>query len=116
MTDTHDGPAPARTPGPLDARWEALASKPNPPTPPGTVGKLANRMLVYARPNQVPAVLPLLDEQRGGLVIAGKKATTRTRLLGEAGFDGIVLTDPAAYEGEEGYLATPEAPFFLPQD
>lgn len=99
--------------GSLDAQWAWLANQPAPPVPAGTVGKVANRMLVYTRPDHVPAVLSLLDNRRSGLILAGAKTTKRMQLLEDAEFDGILLADPAAHET---YAATADAPFLLPQD
>ncbi|MFC4110008.1 hypothetical protein ACFOX0_29300 [Micromonospora zhanjiangensis] len=97
----------------VNAAWQRLASQPTPPTPAGSVGALANRMLVYTRPNHVPAVAPVVDRRRGGLILAGAQTGKRMRLLDQADFDAPVLVDPAAYEH---YAATPEQPFWSPQD
>jgi hypothetical protein len=95
----------------LARRWQWLAAQPAPTTPPGLVGSLANRMLVYTRSDKVPTVLPLLDARRSGLMLAGASASDGMRLLEQVDYDGIKLTDPAKYERQ---AATPDAPFVLP--
>ncbi|MDI5979853.1 hypothetical protein [Amycolatopsis magusensis] len=90
-----------------------LADHASPRRPDGTVGVLLNRMMVYARPNQVPNLQEHTNLERSGFVLAGANTKGRMRLLEETGYDGVVLVDPAAYEKR---LATPEAPFWTPEN
>ena len=90
-----------------------LAQRVSPRRPDGSVGVLHNRMLVYARPNQVPNLQSHISLERGGFVIAGANTNGRMRLLEDSGHEGVVLVDPAAYEK---HLATPDAPFWTPED
>lgn len=90
-----------------------LAGLASPQRPAGSVGALLNRMLVYARPNQVPALLPYVSLDRGGFILAGAKAGDRMGSLRDSGYEGMVLVDPAAYEKHK---ATVEAPFWSPED
>ena len=96
----------------LIRRWERLAGQPAPLAPAGPVGALANRILVYARPELVPAVLSVVNPTCGGLALAGKTVGRRMKLLDDVDYDGIVLADPAAYEK---VAATPAKPFSLPE-
>ena len=70
MTDHRDGRPPAAedknpaTPWPGQA---AMANLPAPPLPAGLPAQLANRALVYLRPNKIPAVWPHVD-LRGHLI------------------------------------------------
>ncbi|MDQ3403891.1 MAG: hypothetical protein M3548_10915 [Actinomycetota bacterium] len=88
-----------------------LADQPGAVRPGGRYDAIVDRALVYARPDQVPAVLPYLSDDRGGLVLAGARALTRVRMLREKGYDDPILIDPASYEKR---YATPEQPFILP--
>ncbi|WP_143466806.1 hypothetical protein [Lentzea kentuckyensis] len=90
-----------------------LADRASPRRPAGSVGVLLNRMLVYARPSQVPNLEPHVSLDRGGFILAGANTNGRMRLLEDSGYNGVVLVDPAAYEN---HLATPEAPFWFPED
>lgn len=111
MTDLHDRGRAA--PYGRATSLAQLAGLASPQRPAGSVGALLNRMLVYARPNQVPALLPYVSLDRGGFILAGAKAATRLGSLCSSGYDGIVLVDPAAYEKHK---ATVEAPFWFPED
>jgi hypothetical protein len=97
----------------LEARWVTLADQPAPPATEGAVAALANRVLVYLRPDKVETVLPHLDSSRSGLILAGAKAGRGLRLQMESDFKGPVGIDPACYEK---YTATCEAPFKLPEN
>jgi hypothetical protein len=72
---------------------------------------LANRVLVYTVPKFAPVVMPHLDRNRGGLILASGNTKRGTALLDETDYDGPVLLDPAAHQH---YTATPDAPFWLP--
>lgn len=90
-----------------------LADRSAPQRPAGSVGVLHNRMLVYARPNQVPNIEPHVSLDRSGFVLAGANTNGRMRLLEDSGYGGVVLVDPAAYEK---HVATADAPFWSPED
>lgn len=102
------------TGGQVEARrLAALADQRGAARPEGRFDALVDRVLVYARPNQVPAVLPHLSADRGGLVLAGANAYQRVQRLRDADYTGPVLVDPARYEK---HYATPEQPFIMPSD
>jgi hypothetical protein len=111
MTDLQDG-------GSFASNEEAasplaqLADLASPRRPAGSVGALLNHMLVYARPDQVPTLLPHVDLERGGFILAGATTSRRMRLLNDTGYTGLVLVDPAKYEK---HTATVDAPFWLPE-
>ncbi|MCE7009999.1 hypothetical protein LWC34_45415 [Kibdelosporangium philippinense] len=90
-----------------------LADRASPRRPDGSVGVLLNRMMVYTRPKQVPNLQPHISTERSGFVLAGANTNGRMRLLEDSGYDGVVLVDPAAYEK---HVATPDAPFWIPED
>ncbi len=111
MTDLQDGgsfPSNDETASSL-AQLADLAS---PRRPAGSVGALLNHMLVYARPDQVPALLPHVNLQRSGFILAGAKTSRRMRLLNETDYTGLVLHDPAKYEK---HTASADSPFWLPE-
>ncbi|WP_433264691.1 hypothetical protein ACQPZF_35790 [Actinosynnema sp. CS-041913] len=112
MTDLHDGGTSLPNDRPASPLAQ-LADLPSPKRPTGSVGVLLNRMLIYARPDQVPALRPHVNLERSGFIIAGAKANSRIKLLAEEGFAGLVLIDPAAYEK---HVATVDAPFWSPED
>ncbi|QQQ74217.1 hypothetical protein IOD16_23740 [Saccharothrix sp. 6-C] len=112
MTDLHDGSASSPNDDPVSPLAQ-LADLPSPKRPAGSVGTLLDRMLIYARPDQVPVLRPHVNLERSGFVIAGATASRRMKLLAEDGFDGLVLVDPAAYEK---HVATVGAPFWSPED
>ncbi|MEO6086650.1 MAG: hypothetical protein ABIQ18_26405 [Umezawaea sp.] len=97
-----------------DARSAVVqfADRASPRRPDGSVGVLLNRMLVYARPDQVSNLRSHVSLDRGGFILAGAKVHGRMRLMEESGYQGVVLADPAAYEK---HLATPDAPFWTPE-
>ncbi|GAA0247226.1 hypothetical protein GCM10010492_53570 [Saccharothrix mutabilis subsp. mutabilis] len=112
MTELQDGNPSSFNAGATIA-LARLADLPSPERPAGRAGALLNRVLVYARPQQVPALLPHLDNDRGGFVMAGAKARERVGKLVAEGFTGPLLIDPAAYET---HVATPREPFWLPEN
>ena len=89
-----------------------LADLASPRRPAGSVGALLNHMLIYARPDQVPALLPHFNLQRSGFILAGARTSRRMQLLDDVGFTGLVLEDPAKYEK---HTATVDSPFWLPE-
>lgn len=95
----------------LAAHWTRLADQKAPRRPTGPVGRLANRILTYTPPTYLPAVLPHLDPDTGGVVVIGAPNTDHARWLTEHGYDGPFLLDPATYQH---YTATPDAPFWQP--
>lgn len=110
MTDIQgDSPVSGHASSALDQ----LADLPSPPRPTGAAGVLLNRMLVYARPDQVPALLPHINPDVSGLVLAGVRTSKRMKLLADQSYDGLILADPAAHER---HLATVDAPFYSPEN
>jgi hypothetical protein len=112
MTEVQSGRSSASNEEPPSALAQ-LAELASPKRPAGSAGLLLNRLLVYARPDQVPSLLPHVDAERGGFVLAGAKAFRRLQLLSEGGFTGPVVIDPAKYEK---HTASIDAPFWLPED
>jgi hypothetical protein len=100
-----------RSPVPAWPEQAALADLPAPPLPAGLPAQLANRALVYLRPDKIPAVLPYVDARHSGMILAGDGIAKALRTLQGGGAAFPVLTDPEAYKN---HTATREAPFWLP--
>jgi hypothetical protein len=116
MTDHHDGRAAGAAGTAAGGAWpgqEAMAALPAPPLPDGLPPRLANRALVYLRPEKMPTVWPHVDPARSGMILAGDGTVSAFRRLQAAGAAFPVLIDP---EGYKDYTATREAPFRLPAD
>jgi hypothetical protein len=111
-TDYYNGRGPAAES--KAAAWPGQATMPDlpaPPLPDGLPAQLANRALVYLRPEKLPAVWPHVDPLRSGMILAGDGTAKAVRVLQGGGASFPVLTDP---EGYKDYTATREAPFRLP--
>jgi hypothetical protein len=84
--------------------------------PPGTPGKLTDRVLVQTSTGQLDSVLPWLDDTVSGLVLGRGQMSNRKNLraliqgLPDRGWDGPVVFDPEAYRH---YTATTDTPFLL---
>ena len=117
MTDWEDHrrgvPGAEDAPSGLQARMAALGDRRSPAMPAGPAAALADRVLVYLRPDKAGAVLPYLDRGRSGMIMAGANPAAAMNFLREAGADFPRLIDPACYES---YTATAQAPFSLPAD
>lgn len=74
---------------------------------------VAERILLLDRPRFIPKAPGYLDPDHGGLVLCGDDAPSRTIELRREHYTGVLLEDVAAYEKE---IATPQAPFSLPED
>lgn len=114
MTDHRDGRYLAAEDKDPAAAWPgqaAMASLPAPPMPAGLPVQLANRALVYLRPDKIPAVWPHVDLGRSGMMLAGDGIAKAMRILQDGGAAFPILTDP---EGYKDYTATCKAPFRLP--
>src|SRR5580658_6604992 len=89
-----------------------MASLPAPPLPAGLAAQLANRALVYLRPDKISAVWPHLDPALSGMILAASDGITKAvRVLHGGGATFPILTD---FEGYRHYTATRAAPFRLP--
>ncbi len=69
MTDHRDGRDAAAAYKDAAAAWPGqavMASLPAPPLPAGLPVQLANRAMVYLRPDKIPAVWPHVDPRRLG--------------------------------------------------
>lgn len=93
------------------ARMAALAERRSLAVPKGAAAALADRVLVYLRPDKARVVLPYLDSGRSGMIMAGANPAVGMEFLREAGAEFPRLIDPACYET---YTATAAAPFALP--
>ena len=117
MTDREDHrrgvPGAEDAPSGLRARMAALGDRRSPAVPAGPAAALADRVLVYLRPDKAGTVLPYLDRGRSGMIMAGANPGAAMNFLQEAGADFPRLIDPACYES---YTATAQAPFSLPAD
>ena len=91
----------------------ALADLPEPPLPIGMPAQLANRALVYLRPDKIPAVWPYVHSTWSGLILAGDHTSKAMRVLQGAGATFPVLIDP---EGYKDHTATCQEPFRLPDE
>lgn len=91
----------------------ALGDRRSPDVPAGKAAALANRVLVYLRPEKAGTVLPYLDSSRSGMIMAGANMSTGMKVLGEAQPNFPWMIDPACYET---YTATAQTPFMLPSD
>jgi hypothetical protein len=103
----------------VSATADATAQLAGPRRPAGTPGTLTDRFLVQTSAGaQLEAVLPYVDQARGGLVLGRGRMTNRVNLrqlitgLPERGFTAPVVFDP---EGYRHHVATTEAPFCLLQ-
>ena len=88
-----------------------MASLPEPPLPTGLPAQLANRALVYLRPDKIAAVWPHVDATHSGMILAGDGIPKAVRVLQGGGAAFPLLTDP---EGYKHHTATRAAPFRLP--
>lgn len=116
MTDRRDGrraagAAAGTRPSAVDHRTAALAGLPSPPLPPGAPGLLGNRVMVYLRPDKVSAVLPYVDDGRGGMILSGADPARALQPAIAAGARFPLMNDPAGYEKVTATCATP---FCLP--
>ena len=114
MTDHRDGRDAAAAYKDAAAAWPGqavMASLPAPPLPAGLPDQLANRAMVYLRPDKIPAVWPHVDPRQSGMILAGDGTAKAIRILQGAGAAFPILIDP---EGYKDYTATCEAPFWLP--
>jgi hypothetical protein len=114
-TDHRDGRSMAAEDKDTAAAWPgqaAMAGLPAPPLPAGLAAQLANRALVYLRPEKISAVWPHLDPGLSGMILAaGDGLAKAVRVLQGGGATFPVLTDS---EGYRRYTATRAAPFRLP--
>jgi hypothetical protein len=113
-TDHRDGRGQAAEGKDSAAAWPgqaAMASVPAPPLPAGLPAQLANRALVYLRPDKIAAVWPHLDQGRSGMILAGDGMAKAVRVLQGGGAAFPIMTDQ---EGYRHYTATRAAPFRLP--
>jgi hypothetical protein len=100
-------------PAELVQQLQWLGRQPRPAAPPGAVGVLSDRVLAYAGPLHVSAVLPVLGGSGAGLVVAGPRPGQPMPRAADFDYDGPIVLDPDAY----GYhRATRDKPFLLPQD
>lgn len=113
ITSVGDDPA-------VTASAAATARLARPRRPAGTPGALTDRVLVQTSAGaQLEAVLPYVDQTRGGLVLGRGRMTNRANLrqliseLPDQGFNAPVVFDP---EGYRFHVATTEAPFRLMQE
>jgi hypothetical protein len=98
----------------------APATLAGPRRPAGTPGMLTDRVLVQTSAGApLEAVLPYVDQARGGLVLGRGRMTNRANLrqliigLPDRGFTAPVVFDP---EGYRHHVATTKVPFHLIQD
>ena len=117
ITDYRDGPDRVpRAAGVVteaSSRQAALADRPAPPLPTGLPGQVANRALIYLRPDKIPVVLPHVDPVSSGMILAGDNSLRALRGLKNAGVAFPVMIDP---EGYKHLIATCETPFHLPDE
>jgi hypothetical protein len=104
-------PGPADAPSELQAQMAALGDRRCPGAPAGPAAALADRVLVYLRPDKAGTVLPYLSTSRSGMIFSGANPEAAMAVLQEAGAGFPRLIDPAGYES---YTATAHAPFRLP--
>jgi hypothetical protein len=112
-TDHRDGRGQAAEDKDRAAAWPghaAMASLPAPPVPAGLPAQLANRALVYVRPDKIAAVWPHLDQGRSGMILAGDGMAKAMRVLQGGGAAFPLMNDHEAYRH---YTATRAAPFRL---
>jgi hypothetical protein len=103
---TTDAEGPMSWPGP-----EKMGYLHRPPLPSGLSLQLANRALVYLRPEKLSAVLPWVDPGCSGMILAGREWEGAMHLLRALGASFPVVADP---EGYRRHTATVEEPFWLP--
>ena len=117
MTDRNDHgrstAGPEQISAAAQARMAALGDRRSPSIPAGAAAALADRVLVYLRPDKAAMIMPYLDHHRSGMIMAGANPGAALDVLEEAGADFPRLIDPACYEK---YTATAQAPFGLPAD
>ncbi len=112
MTELQDGDTSASNTGATTA-LARLADLPSPERPAGRAGALLDRMLVYARPQQVPASCPTSTTTAVASSWPGRRPGSERASWWRRGFTGPLLIDPAAYEN---HVATPPEPFWLPEN
>jgi hypothetical protein len=113
MTDPEapSAPSPGSALPESQARMAALGYRRSPGVPAGQAAALADRVLVYLRPDKVSTVLPYLDTGRSGMIMAGANPAAGMKVLKDARAGFPRLIDPACYED---YTATVQVPFRLP--